>query len=71
MSEFPTDDLPSEQEEAIEAAGTPGLNGDVPATEAGSGADTIEEYDPLGGSEEPTPGYLQPDDAAEDRKSVV
>ena len=61
MSEFPPNDLPSEQEEAIEASGAPGF-GDVPATEAGSGADTIEEYDPLGGSEEPTPGYLQPDD---------
>jgi transcriptional antiterminator NusG len=33
----------------------------VPATEAGSGADTIEEYDALGGSDEPTPGYLEPD----------
>jgi len=47
----------SEQEEAVEAA-TPG---EVPATEAGSGADTIEEYDALGGSEEPSPGYLQSD----------
>ena len=66
MSEFsPNDgpaDVPSEQEEAIEAAGAPSYDGDVPATEAGSGADTIEEYDPLGGSEEPTPGYLQPTD---------
>jgi transcriptional antiterminator NusG len=51
----------SEQEEAIEAAGAPEAGGSVPATEAGSGADTIEEYDRLGGSEEPTPGYL--DDA--------
>ena len=65
MSEFPNDDVPSEQEEAIEASGAPGFDGDVPATEAGSGADTIEEYDPLGGSEEPTPGYLQPDEATE------
>ena len=64
MSEFPTDGLPSEQEEAIDALGVSGVEGDgfVPATEAGSGADTIEEYDPLGGSEEPTPGYLQPDE---------
>ncbi|MBV9097415.1 MAG: transcription termination/antitermination protein NusG [Frankiaceae bacterium] len=36
-------------------------DGVVPATEAGSGADTIEEYDALGGSEEPTPGYLEPE----------
>jgi len=47
----------SEQEEAVEAANP----GEVPATEAGSGADTIEEYDALGGSEEPSPGYLQSD----------
>jgi transcription termination/antitermination protein NusG len=52
----------SEQAEAIEAtreATEP--EGTVPATEAGSGADTIDEYDALGGSEEPTPGYLEPD----------
>jgi transcriptional antiterminator NusG len=70
VSEFPPSegsvDLPSEQEEAIEAAGSPAYDGVVPATEAGSGADTIEEYDPLGGSEEPTPGYLQPDDDPDD-----
>jgi transcriptional antiterminator NusG len=68
VSEFQTDGLPSEQEEAIEAVGISGVEGDgfVPATEAGSGADTIDEYDPLGGSEEPTPGYLQPDDEAAD-----
>jgi len=47
----------SEQAEAIEEAGF-----DVPATEAGSGADTIDELG-LGLSEEPTPGYLEPDDA--------
>jgi len=68
VSEFPPTegsvDLPSEQEEAIEAAGTASAEGDVPATEAGSGADTIEEYDPLGGSEEPTPGYLQDDETS-------
>jgi transcriptional antiterminator NusG len=46
----------SEQEEAIEAAGA-----EVPATEAGSGADTIDELR-LGLSDEPTPGYLQPDE---------
>jgi transcriptional antiterminator NusG len=57
VSEFPSDHVLSEQEAAIEHAGA-----EVPATEAGSGADTIEEYDALGGSEEPTPGYLQPDD---------
>jgi transcriptional antiterminator NusG len=45
----------SEQEEAIEAVGST----DVPATAAGSGADTIEAYDALGGSEEPTPGYVE------------
>ena len=61
MSEFPTSDV------ALRAGGgdrrcsaSPAWRRDgvVPATEAGSGADTIEEYDPLGGSEEPTPGYL-------------
>jgi transcriptional antiterminator NusG len=61
VSEFPAEDVPSEQEEAIEAAG----DEVVPATVAGSGADTIDEYDALGGSEEPTPGYLQRDDAPE------
>jgi transcription termination/antitermination protein NusG len=44
----------SEQEEAIEAV----VSSEAPASEAGTGADTIEEYDGLGGSEEPTPGYL-------------
>jgi transcriptional antiterminator NusG len=60
----------SEQAEAIEATdetATPDAvagegDGMVPATAAGSGADTVEEYDALGGSEEPAPGYLQPDD---------
>ena len=66
MSEFPSEDVPSEQEEAIEAAAADV----VPATEAGSGADTIEEYDALGGSEEPTPGYVQPDDAPADDEPV-
>jgi transcription termination/antitermination protein NusG len=50
----------SEQEEAIEAVASSA----APATEAAAGADTIEEYDGLGGSEEPTPGYL--DDAGDD-----
>jgi transcription termination/antitermination protein NusG len=45
----------SEQAEAIEEAGEL-----VPATEAGSGADTIDE-EGLGLSDEPAPGYLQPD----------
>jgi transcriptional antiterminator NusG len=44
----------SEQAEAVETAGF-----DVPATEAGSGADTIDELG-LGLSDEPTPGYLEP-----------
>jgi transcriptional antiterminator NusG len=64
--------LLSEQAEAIEAtdetatADVPAGEGDgvVPATEAGSGADTVEEYDALGGSEEPAPGYLQEDGEA-------
>jgi transcription termination/antitermination protein NusG len=47
----------SEQAEAVEEAGEL-----VPATEAGSGADTIEE-EGLGLSDEPAPGYLQPDEA--------
>jgi len=47
----------SEQAEAIEETA-----GDLaPATEAGSGADTIEETG-LGLSDEPTPGYLEPDE---------
>ena len=66
MTEFPSEDVPSEQEEAIEAAAADV----VPATEAGSGADTIEEYDALGGSEEPTPGYVQPDEAPADHEPV-
>jgi transcriptional antiterminator NusG len=46
----------SEQAEAIEQAGDT-----VPATESGSAADTIEE-EGLGLSDEPAPGYLQPDE---------
>jgi transcriptional antiterminator NusG len=61
VTEFPAeqadDNSPrSEQAEAIEDAGV-----EVPATAAGSGADTIEELG-LGLSDEPTPGYLQPDE---------
>jgi transcriptional antiterminator NusG len=66
VTEFPSEDVPSEQEEAIEAAAADV----VPATEAGSGADTIEEYDALGGSEEPTPGYVQPDEPPADDEPV-
>ena len=47
----------AEQAEAIDA--TVPADDVVPATEAGSGADTVEEYDALGGSDEPTPGYLE------------
>jgi transcriptional antiterminator NusG len=43
---------PSEQEEAIESVGA-----GVPATAAGSGAASVEEYG-AGGSEDDTPGYL-------------
>jgi transcription termination/antitermination protein NusG len=50
----PPQEALSEQEEAIEGV----VSAEAPATEAGSGADTIEEYDGLGGSEEPTPGYV-------------
>ncbi|MCU1677745.1 MAG: nusG [Frankiales bacterium] len=49
----------SEQGEALEVT----ADDDVPATAAGSGADTIEELDALGGSTDETPGYL--DDAAD------
>jgi transcription termination/antitermination protein NusG len=64
VSEFSSEHALSEQEEAIEAA----TESQAPATAAGSGADTIEEYDPLGGSEEPTPGYVDP--AAADDEAV-
>jgi transcriptional antiterminator NusG len=50
------DSLLSEQAEAIETTEAPL----VPATEAGSAADTIEELG-LGLSDEPTPGYLEPE----------
>ena len=61
----------TEQAEAIETTDETATDdvlagegdGVVPATEAGSGADTVEEYDALGGSDEPTPGYLEPDQA--------
>jgi transcription termination/antitermination protein NusG len=59
VSEFSSSEhARSEQEEAIEVTGPV----DAPSTEAGSGPDTIDEYDPLGGSEDPAPGYLQPDE---------
>ena len=51
----------SEQGEAVEST-DPTV---VLATEAGSGADTIDELDALGGSNEPTPGYIE-DAAAAD-----
>jgi transcriptional antiterminator NusG len=49
----------SEQAEAVDAA----LDGEVPATAAGSGADTIDELG-LGLNEDDAPGYLQPDQPA-------
>jgi transcriptional antiterminator NusG len=62
QADRPADDAaptapPSEQAEAVEETAV----GDVPATEAGSGADTIEELG-LGLSDEPAPGYLQADE---------
>jgi transcriptional antiterminator NusG len=73
VTDYPTtspdeSELLSEQAEAIEATDETALGdeGVVPATEAGSGADTVEEYDALGGSEEPTPGYLQDEEAGAD-----
>jgi transcription termination/antitermination protein NusG len=85
VTEYPTTSSPdepellSEQAEAIEAtdetdtADVPAGEGDgvVPATEAGSGADTVEEYDALGGSEDDAPGYLQPDDDATEAVEVA
>jgi transcriptional antiterminator NusG len=60
VSEFsPSDHALSEQAEAIEVTQA----FDAPATEAGSEPETIDEYDPLGGSDDPAPGYLQPDDS--------
>jgi transcriptional antiterminator NusG len=50
----------SEQAEAVDAA----LEGEVPATAAGSGADTVDELG-LGLNEDDAPGYLQPDPADE------
>jgi len=55
-----SDEPLTEQAEAIEE--TASADDVVPATEAGSSADTVEEYDALGGSEEPAPGYLQAED---------
>jgi transcriptional antiterminator NusG len=59
VTDYPDEPL-TEQAEAVDA--TAPADDVVPATEAGSGADTIEEYDALGGSDEPTPGYLEPDE---------
>jgi len=53
VTEFPTDEPLSEQAEAVEET-SPDL---VASTEAGSGADTIDELG-SGLSDEPTPGYL-------------
>jgi transcriptional antiterminator NusG len=50
----------SEQAEAIDAA----LEGEVPSTAAGSGADTVDELG-LGLNEDDAPGYLQPDEPVE------
>jgi len=52
----------TEQAEALEATAAT----DVLATEAGSGADTVDELDALGGSDEPTPGYVADERAAAD-----
>jgi len=56
VTDYPDEPL-TEQAEAIEE--TSPADDVVPATEAGSGADTVEEYDALGGSDDPTPGYLE------------
>ncbi len=48
----------SEQAEAIDAA----LDGEVPSTAAGAGADTVDELG-LGLNEDDAPGYLQPDES--------
>jgi transcriptional antiterminator NusG len=57
----PADDEPrAEQAEAVEAAGF-----EAPATEAGSGAASLEEMG-LGLSDEPTPGYVEPEAPAEE-----
>ncbi len=61
MTEDPANDAGTgsvavtEQAEAVDSTRVT----DVPATEAGSGADTIDELDALGGSDAPTPGYLE------------
>jgi transcriptional antiterminator NusG len=54
QAERPQEEPLSEQAEAIEETAPV----DVPATEAGSGADTIDELG-LGLSDEPTPGYVE------------
>jgi transcription termination/antitermination protein NusG len=56
----------SEQAEAVDAA----LEGEVPATAAGSGADTVDELG-LGLNEDDAPGYLQPDEPDETTLEAV
>jgi transcriptional antiterminator NusG len=56
----------SEQAEAIDAA----LDGEVPATAAGSGADTVDELG-LGLNDDDAPGYLQSDDAEATEAAAV
>jgi len=63
-----SDEPLTEQAEAIDE--TAAADDVVPATEAGSGADTVEEYDALGGSEEPTPGYLESEPEAESQSDA-
>ena len=67
MTEYSDEPL-TEQAEAIDE--TAAADDVVPATEAGSGADTVEEYDALGGSEEPTPGYLESEPEAESQSDA-
>ena len=59
MTDYSDEPL-TEQAEAIDE--TASADDVVPATEAGSGADTVEEYDALGGSEGPAPGYVAPEE---------
>jgi transcription termination/antitermination protein NusG len=56
----------SEQAEAIDAA----PDGEVPATAAGSGADTVDELG-LGLNDDDAPGYLQPDEPAADAEPTA
>jgi transcription termination/antitermination protein NusG len=56
----------SEQAEAIDAA----PDGEVPATAAGSGADTVDELG-LGLNDDDAPGYLQPDEPTADAEPAA